>query len=151
MVTNNNVYVSREFGCSKPILFKWIVRPDLISKWFGPKHMVVKNAQSDLNINGTYSIELLRPDGISIFISGMYIEIEEPHKLKFSFRYSGQDNLPPESTVEISLEAIDPDTTKLSLVQKFETYPSDMEARTQAWKNMFKKLEDELNMTSNNT
>ena len=136
--------MSRIFNTSKSNLFKWLTQPDFISKWFGPKHLTIKNVENELRTNGNYSIELLKPDGTSFFISGTYVEIIEPDSLKFSFKYIGLQQLPPESTVQISLEEISPTDTKLSLIQKFETVPADLENRTKAWENMFEKLTIEI-------
>ncbi|NQY08864.1 MAG: SRPBCC domain-containing protein [Flavobacteriales bacterium] len=140
MKTSNTVYVSREFNCTKSKLFEWITQPDLISKWFGPKHLSVKNVTNELRVNGNYNIEMIKPDGSTFIIGGKYLEIEEPNKLKFSFAYVGLAETPPESTVEIILEEINATQTKLSLIQKFETVPADMENRTKAWEGMFFKL-----------
>ena len=114
-----------------------MVSPDLISKWFGPKHLKVKNVKSDLRLHGEYRIELLKPDGTGFFIGGTYLKIEAPDHLKYSFEYSGLDNSPPDSTVDIALEELKPKRTKLSLVQKFEILPSDLKNRTKNWEAMF--------------
>jgi len=140
MTTNNKIYVSREFNHSKTVLFKWIVEPDLISKWFGPKKLVIKKVVSDLRVSGTYNIELLKPNGTIFNIRGTYLEIKEHTKLKFSFTYSGLEFLPPESIVEITLSEISPSITKLTLIQTFETIPGDMDNRSKSWEGMFEKL-----------
>ncbi|MGI9551310.1 MAG: SRPBCC family protein [Aurantibacter sp.] len=148
MTTSNNVYISREFSCSKSRLFKWLVEPGLITKWFGPKNLTVKNVQSYLKVNGTYSVELLKPDGTFFYICGTYLEIEAPDKLKFSFGYSGLDRPPPESIVEITLKEINQTLTELSLIQRFETIPSDIDNRTKSWESMFEKLSEELRIVT---
>lgn len=144
MNRNSTVYISRTFNASKNTLFKWLTQPDSISKWFGPRHLKIKNVENELRLSGNYSIELLKPDGTSFFISGTYTEIIEPDSLKFSFRYIGLSQVPPESIVHISLEEISPTNTKLFLIQKFETVPSDIENRAKAWENMFEKLVVEI-------
>jgi len=144
MTTNNTVYVTRQFNCSKNTLFKWIAEPSLISKWFGPKHLSVSNVKSDFKVGGHYEIELLKPDATRFTIGGTYLEIDQPNQLTFSFIYSGLPKLPPDSTVQISLKEISSFATELALIQKFETIASDMENRTRAWKNMFQKLTDAI-------
>lgn len=141
--------MTRQFNCSINTLFKWIVEPSLISKWFGPKHLSIGNVQSDFKIGGHYEIELLKPDANCFFIGGIYLEIDEPNHIKFSFVYNGLDKVPPESTVQISLKEISPFYTELTLIQKFETVPSDMESRTKAWGNMFQKLTDGIKTVTN--
>lgn len=149
MSKSNIVSVSRLFNTSKSNLFRWLTDPGSISKWFGPKHLTIKNVENDLTINGNYSIELLKPDGKSFFISGTYLEIVEYDKLKFSFNYQGLEQLPPVSIVEIFIEEMSSSSTKLSLVQKFDTVPDDMENRTKSWENMFGKLMTEIKTVAN--
>ncbi|MEM7087425.1 MAG: SRPBCC domain-containing protein [Bacteroidota bacterium] len=145
MTTNNIVHVTRQFNCSKPALYRWIVEPNLISKWFGPKHCKVGNVHNNFRTGGGYEIELLKPNSKRFSIKGIYLEIDQPNWLKFSFVYIGLETTPPKSTVTISLEEISPNSTQLTLIQKFETRPPDMENRTKAWGNMFETLFDEIN------
>lgn len=140
----NNVYVSRNFNCSVEQLFKWMVEPSLICQWFGPKNFQVINTISELSIGGKISIELAKPDGEHFFIEGEYMEIAPPNKLLFSFAYRGLKNTPPSSIVQITLKSVDSNIAQLSLVQKFTSTPTDIKSRTNAWENMFSKLNDKL-------
>ena len=142
METSIKVYVSRKFNCAIDELFQWMVEPSLISKWFGPKHFSVGNIEANLRVGGAYRIELVKSNGEGFTIEGKYIEIEAPNKLVFSFKYHGHHNPPPESIVKITLEQIDLNISKLSLVQQFEIAPLDMEGRTKAWEAMFAKLSE---------
>lgn len=150
MTTNNTVFVIRQFSCSKNVLFKWITDPSLISKWFGPKNFSVSYAKSDFKVGGHYEIELIKPDNTKLTIGGTYLVIDQPTQLAFSFIYRGLDKPPPDSTVQISIKEISSFSTELTLIQKFETMPSDMEHRTRAWKNMFEKLADALKTAPSN-
>ena len=136
----NSVYLTREFNCSINELFRWIVEPQLIAQWFGPKHLSVANVETDLCVGGQYRIELLKPDDQRFNIEGEYIEITEPYKLVFSLKYSGLANTPPDSLVNIDLEVIDSHISKLSLLQKFDSMPSDMKNRAKTWEGMLTKL-----------
>jgi uncharacterized protein YndB with AHSA1/START domain len=150
MGTRNKVYVIRKFHTSRQTLFNWIIRPDLISKWFGPKQVSVGKVESDFKIGGSFKIQLLKPDATSFLIEGTYFEIDEPNRIKFTFVYSELDNPPPPSIVTISFEEISPLLTELTLVQEFELEPSDFENRTKSWKYMFQILEREIKAVANN-
>jgi len=126
-----------------------MVKPKLLAKWFGPKHLSTGLIESDLIVGGNYRIELLKVQGNRFFIEGHYIEIEKPTKLVFSFKYEGLVNAPPDSVVTIIIEEIKPSISKLSLIQKFELIPTDVENRTKAWENMFEKLNSEIKTVAN--
>ena len=147
MQTANSVFVTRKFNCSASELFDWLVQPNLVAKWFGPKHLSVGKVQTDIRVGGKYSIELKRSDGQSFFIEGRYYEINAPSSLTFSLHYEGVESAPPNSTVKIKLVEITQNESLLSLVQEFEYTPADMEGRTKAWEHMLQEL-DELLRTS---
>ncbi len=136
----NNVYLERIFDCSVEELFQWFSKPDLIAQWFGPKHLKVGKVNVNFNIGGTYSIELYKEHGSSFHINGIYTEIQKPNKIVFNLRYQGLTNPPPDSIVNIMFQQINPYSTKLLFVQKFDVPPPDFENRTKAWESMFERL-----------
>ncbi len=142
MEVANKIFINRKFNCLATELFDWLVRPELIAKWFGPKHLSVGIVKTNLRIGGKYSIELKKSDDKSFFIEGEYIEIDAPNKLIFSFRYRGLPFQPPDSIVKIDIKSISDSETHLSLVQDFVTVPSDIENRTRSWEYMFGVLEE---------
>ena len=140
----DSIYISRRFNCTVHTLFKWLSEPELICQWFGPKHLKVVAVTTDLKIGGAYRIQLLKPDGVIFSIEGVYIEINEPSKLVFSFAYKGMSNTPPDSIVKIILNKVDSNNSNLSLIQSFESTPKDLYNRTKAWEIMFKRLKGKL-------
>jgi len=140
----DSIFLSRTFNCSAQELFNWLITPELIARWFGPKDLSVKDVKTHICVGGSYSIELNKPNGDHFFIQGEYLEIATPHKLVFSFRYEGLGQSPPESVVKMILKQITEHQTSLSLTQKFDTAPLDMEGRTKSWESMFCKLDDEI-------
>ncbi|MFX3625820.1 MAG: SRPBCC family protein [bacterium] len=143
MSAESKVYISRKFNCSKKELFRWLMQPDLLVKWFGPQKMQAKNVTVDFRIGGKYSIELLRDDGTSFFVEGEYAEIEEPEKIAFTMYYVGYPLAAPKSLVNMKLEE-ENNMTLLTFTQSFETVPADMGKRTAAWEYMFEKLASNL-------
>ncbi|WP_411030131.1 SRPBCC family protein [Spongiimicrobium sp. 3-5] len=139
-MTTTSVYVQREFECTPKELFRWISDPNSLAQWFGPKQLKVGAVEMDVRVGGTYSIELLRPDNTGFYIKGHYTEIEQDHKLTFTFEYYGIDNKPPNSLVKIYIEEITTSASRLSLEQKFVTMSTDMENRSAAWRYMMEQL-----------
>ena len=144
METITNVYVNREFNCSAAKLYKWLTLPTLIAQWFGPKKIIAINVEVDLVIGGKFSVQLMKPNNELFFIEGNYLEIQQPEKLSFSFKYRGLENPSPDSIVSISLKETSEGVTKLNLIQEFKTIPNDMEGRTNAWNYMLEKIGKEV-------
>lgn len=140
MTVTTNVYVSRTFDCDRIELFDWLSNPAKIAQWFGPKNFRIGKVISDLTIGGSISIEMIPPNGHPFFVQGGYLEINSPESLQFSLRYVGLSSPPPDSVVEISLHKLNENRTKLYLVQKFKSIPSNMEKRTKAWNWMMERL-----------
>ncbi|PCJ65292.1 MAG: hypothetical protein COA58_10565 [Bacteroidetes bacterium] len=144
MTATNSVYINRTFNCSAQQLFHWMVKPELLAKWFGPNHLTAGVVESDLQVGGKYRIELLKDSGRAFFIEGQYLEIDEPFKLVFSFSYVGLPTTPPDSVVTIIIDKIEPSVSKLSFIQKFELTPTDMENRSNTWEKMLEKLNTQI-------
>ena len=141
METVNKIIVSRKFNCPPAELFDWLIQPGLIVQWFGPKHLSIGAVQTDIRVDGNYSIELINADQKSFYIKGKYIEISKPAYLVFTFQYFGLPSAPPDSLVKIKLEKIAQNQSLLTLIQDFKHTPSDMDSRTKAWEQMLQNLE----------
>ncbi len=139
-ISQHELYLTRRFNCSVEILFEWMVKPELISQWFGPKHLQVIDVKTDLQKGGTYRIQLLKQDQTTFVIEGEYLEVKKPSKLAFTFIYRGISHTPPPSTVKITLESLEHNISQLVLIQRFDTIPPDMAERTKAWEHMMMLL-----------
>ncbi len=144
METLNKIFINRRFNCSATVLFSWLVQPQLIAKWFGPKNFSIGRVQIDLRVGGKYSIELKKSENQNFFIEGEYIEINDPKNITFSFQYKGLLSAPPKSIIKIMLEEITQDESLLSLIQDFEFTPSDMDQRTKSWEYMLQVLGEQI-------
>lgn len=150
MNSQHKVFVNRTFNCSVSELFNWLVMAELIIQWFGPKQISIVKVSTDVRVGGKYSIELKKRDTQNFFIIGEYIKINAPYELDFSFQYKGLSNTPPNSIVKIKLEEVTPNESHLSLIQKFESLPSDMDNRTKGWQHMFSMLADRIETSISN-
>ena len=145
-MTQHKVYLQRIFSCSAEELFRWLVQPERIAQWFGPRYFTVEEVETDVRVGGSYRIGLRRSEQIAFLIEGEYLDIQIPHLLRFSLDYQGLAGQPPSSTVSLRLEALSDTQTRLSLVQEFAFVPSNLPERTQAWEHMLKELEKLLLM-----
>ena len=136
METRTKIFLERTFNCSARELFAWLVKPELLVTWFGPKHLTTLAAKVDLRIGGEYIITLKHDSGSTFFIKGKYLEILPPYKLLFTFYYDGISSPPPDSTVDIRISPLEESQTQLTLIQYFDYRPHDLSQRTGAWEYM---------------
>ena len=145
METENKIFINRKFNCSAAQLFKWLVQPELVAKWFGPKELKVGAIESDLRVGGKFDIELIKPNNQHFFIGGEYLKINEPTKLSFTFQYKGLSTIPPDSIVEFRIHEVSALESELVLIQDFVSKPVDMENKTYNWEKMFRLLSELVN------
>lgn len=140
MMDQHKVYVNRTFACPAEELYKYLTQPNLFAQWFGPKKLTVGQAQMDVQIGGSYDIQMMHPDGTHFFIHGQYLDMIPARSLRFSMNYRGANMSPPPSIIDIRFTALGPDTTELSLTQGFDKMPTDYAERTVVWGNMLALL-----------
>ncbi len=136
---HTKIFITRRLASSRQRLFHWLTRPEKIAQWFGPKQFRVSEVIMDVRAGGQYQIWLEGP-GKGFSIIGEFLDVFEPERLEFSFRYEGVAHAPP-SVVKIVLHALAPHETELILTQDFEWQPDNMPQRSQAWVQMFSRLE----------
>lgn len=144
IVTQNKVFLTRTFTCSVDELYNWLVKPELIVQWFGPKQVSVGTVHTDVRVGGSYSIELIKPGGSTILIEGEYLDVNPPHSLTFSFHYAGANTSAPSSVVKIVLRQVAPNEAQLLLTQEFEWTPQDMVSRSDSWEHMLTVLSSKI-------
>ena len=140
MESRNKIIIDRKFNCSAETLFNWLIQPELIAQWFGPKYHSVRMVESEPIVGGKYTIELAKSDSYAFSITGEYLEIEAPFKLSFSFQYSNLIPAPPKSIIRITIKTTSNNRSHLYLVQDFVASPSDIDRRTEAWEFMLEKI-----------
>jgi uncharacterized protein YndB with AHSA1/START domain len=78
--------VRRVIRATPARLFDAWTTPEQLLKWWGPRPVVCSSAQVDLRPGGAYAIGNRLPDGREIVISGVFEEVEPPHRLVYSWR-----------------------------------------------------------------
>lgn len=101
--------VERTFDVDINTMWTLWTQAEHLSAWhrpspeFGPTLATV-----DLRPGGSYRLEMIDPGGAVYAASGEYVEIDEPHRLLFTWQWDGNDH---DTLVEVRLTDVDGCTT----------------------------------------
>lgn len=77
--------VTRLIRATPARLFDAWTTPEQLMKWWGPRPVTCSRATVDLRVGGAYLIGNRLPDGREVVITGVFEEIEVPHRLVYSW------------------------------------------------------------------
>ena len=130
----------RRFGAPAERVFQALTRPGELRRWFGPSETYrVPVVEVDLRPGGAYRIELHSPEGNVFRLAGIYREVLPPHRLAYTWRWEGEEDI-GETLVTIDLREAG-GGTDLSITQApFST--EDARKRHEAgWSGSLSRLE----------
>jgi uncharacterized protein YndB with AHSA1/START domain len=90
---------------------------ELLAQWWGPDGFSVPSLHLDARVGGLYRIEMQPPEGDAFFLCGEYRTVEPGTRLAYTFRWEPPDPQDQETVVELSLEALDHESTVLRIDQ----------------------------------
>ncbi|MCY3597278.1 MAG: SRPBCC domain-containing protein [Rhodospirillales bacterium] len=86
--------------------------PELMRKWFAPGELKVARAVAEVEVGGTFLVEMHGTDGESHLTRGVYREVIPNRRLVHTWQWEGSDI---ESLVTVEFEPGSPSTTQLTL------------------------------------
>jgi len=102
------------FATPERIFDAW-TQPQLLTQWWGPKNVTCPSTEIDLRVGGRYRIANQMPDGSTVWITGVFEEIDRPIKLVYSWSTSSQKQ--PSERVSIFLQSQE-DATQVTIVHE---------------------------------
>ncbi|MDQ4212898.1 SRPBCC domain-containing protein [Microbacterium capsulatum] len=122
--------VDRTFALDIETMWELWTSAEHLSAWhrpsleFGPTLATV-----DARVGGRYRLEMLDPAGEVHAVGGIYVEVDRPNRLLFTWQWDGSDN---ESLVEVSFTAVD-DGTAVSIVHTKLVDQADADLHAEGW------------------
>jgi len=104
----------RRIKARPSIVFDAVTTAEGIAQWWGPDAGPVLLAEVDLRVGGRYRVRFRKLDGTEHESSGAFLEIVRPERVAMSWRWTGGQEDPGESRLEIRLRPI-PEGTELTL------------------------------------
>ena len=90
------VVIKRVFDAPRRLVFEAMTKPELVSRWYGPRGFTVTSCQIDLRVGGAYRIVNRAPDGNEYGFKGVYREIVPPTRLVYTWTFEA---MPDKETV----------------------------------------------------
>ena len=103
----------RRIKARPSIVFDAVTTADGIAHWWGPDAGPVLMAEADVRVGGQFRVRFCMLDGSEHESQGEYLELVKPERVVFSWRWTGGQEDPGISRVEIRLRAI-PEGTELT-------------------------------------
>ena len=133
--------LERRLAATPDLVFRAWTDPEVLARWMSPVGHA--EAEVDLRPGGWLRVAMVG-DGVRIEHSGVFLEVEPPHRLVFTWRspYTGN----ADSRVSVTLVP-DGDGTRLTL--RHELLPPGVSAsHREGWGGMLARLADVLAVTA---
>jgi uncharacterized protein YndB with AHSA1/START domain len=129
----------RRIAARPSIVFDALVEPDGIRTWWGPDEGPVLMAQTEPRLGGRFRVRFRTLDGLEHESSGEYLEYAPPKRLVMSWTWTGHQEDPGESRLEITLRVI-PEGTELTLTHSLLQDEETCRSHEEGWTGSLDKL-----------
>jgi len=124
------IELRRTFYAPAERVFRAWTQPAALREWWCPPGWFASEVEIDLRVGGAYRIAMRRSEGTGeVEVRGRFLEIKEPERLVFTWRWEGAFSDSPDSRVVLELRQL-AEVTELSLRQ--ENFADDG-VRQQHW------------------
>ena len=112
--------------------------PETMRRWFAPGDLAVARAVAEVEVGGTFLIEMRGQNGESHVTRGVYREVVPNRRLVHTWQWEGSD---VESLVTVELESASPGTTRLTLTHSRFAQAEARDRHEKGWTGCLAKLE----------
>ncbi len=117
-----------------------LTEAEALAQWWGPHGFTTPEIQIDARVGGSFRFTMRPPDGEAFHLSGQFVEIQRPSRLRFTFRWDEPVADDRETVVELSLDFLDGRTTVTLTQGEFAT-EERLELHRSGWADSFEKLD----------
>lgn len=130
----------RKIAARPSIVFDALTTPEGIAGWWGPDDGPVLVAETDLRVGGRFRVRFRKLDGSEHESSGVYLVVDKPHRLAMTWCWTGRQEDPGESRLEIALRAV-AGGTELTLTHALLHDEATARSHEHGWTGSLDKLE----------
>ena len=134
--------VERILPAPPDIVFDEWLDPVGMAEWMCPRPARPTRIDLDPRVGGRFLIDI-DDEGFELSVTGEYLELDPPHRLRFTWYCSVWDPSVPESIVTISLEPHG-DTSTLMTIHHVQLPPRDVDGHRDGWTLIGQQLEKSL-------
>ena len=112
--------------------------PEVMRRWFAPGDLAVARAVAEVEVGGTFLIEMRGADGENHITSGVYRDVVPNRRLVHTWRWEGSD---VESLVTVEFEPDSAGRTRLTLTHSRFGQAEARDRHERGWTGCLAKLE----------
>lgn len=135
--------IERSFDAPRALLFKVWTDPAHMARWWGCDYMTNNKIVNDLRVGGDFESKMTLADGSNHIISGRYLEIDAPARLKFTWTWVNGDQKGSDSIVTVDLKE-DGDATRMTLRHERFATVEECDSHREGWTASVDRLAQEL-------
>ena len=135
--------LERVLPAPRSLVFRMLVEPELLARWWGPKGFSARNIDLDPRVGGGYRITMQPPDGDAFVLAGEFREIDPGARLAYTFRYEAPDPDDRETVVVLSLRDLG-ESSALTVEQGAFATEARRALHEQGWTESVDRLEELL-------
>ena len=150
---NQALVIERDFDAPRELLWRAWTESDLAKLWWGPANYTSPFAQFDLRVGGKFLFCMRSPEGLDIWSTGEYLEIDYPNLLVCTDHFADEhgnvvpgsiygmsEDFPLELLVKTTFEQLPGGRTRFTL--RHENMPPDELVPSRGgWGESFDKLD----------
>ena len=84
------VLMRRTVDAPRSLVFDMFTKPELVTRWKGPRHFEVTLCEVDLRVGGTWRISYRMPNGGELGLHGEFSEVARPERVVRTLCFTGQ-------------------------------------------------------------
>jgi uncharacterized protein YndB with AHSA1/START domain len=106
--------VQRDLAALPDEVFEQWVDRDSFAEWMCPRPAAPTRIEMEPVVGGALRIDI-REDGVEFYVTGVYLEVDRPHVLRFTWSCSTWDDPTVQSEVLVRLEPIEGSRTRMTI------------------------------------
>ena len=122
-------------------VFELLTEPAELVRWWGPRGFTTPEAEVDLKVGGAYRFTMQPPEGEAFHLSGRFLEIEPPSRLRYTFVWEEPVPDDRETVADLSLRAVG-DGTEVSLTHGEFATEERLALHRGGWTDALEKLRE---------
>jgi uncharacterized protein YndB with AHSA1/START domain len=135
--------VQRVLPAPPDVVYDEWLDPDAMTEWMCPRPSRATRIELDPTAGGRFRIHI-DDEGFGLSLTGRYLELDRPHRLRFTWTSSTWSGDDPESVVTVTLEPHGDEETLMTTIHH-ELLPIDLvEGHRSGWARIAQQLEDSL-------
>ena len=133
--------LTRVLEVPRPTVFRVWTTPEHLVRWWAPRDedgrdWSTPHCEADFRPGGDWRVCIRSPAGAEHWQHGRYREIVEPERIVLSFAWDGQ----PESTIEVTFEALGPERTRVVFRQVGFVSEASRDGHRTGWSHVLDRL-----------